>query len=81
MVLSPQHHRKLTNRLQMQAKVLGKTKGDFLEALVAYWGTVNDLIQRQEHDSQKDGNPLIWEDARTVVFQTLIVMFEIDKSL
>lgn len=72
---------RLKSVIEIQAKGLGDTKRAFFDALVAYWGTVNDLIQRQEHDSQKDGQPLIWEDARTVVFQTLIVMFETDKSL
>lgn len=72
---------RLKSVIEIQSKVLGDTKRPFLEALVTYWGTVNDLIQRQEHDSQKECTPLIWEDARTVVFQTLIVMFEIDKSL
>ena len=67
--------------IEIQKKVLGDTKMAFLDALVAYWGALNGLIQRQEHDSQKEGKPLIWEDARTVVFQTLIVMFEIDKNL
>jgi hypothetical protein len=60
---------------------LGDSKKAFLDALVAYWGTVIDLIQRQEHGSQKEGQPLVWEDARAVVFQALIVMFEIDRNL
>lgn len=60
---------------------LGTTKKAFLEALLAYWGTVNDLIQRQEHGAYKDGEQLVWEDARRVVFQTMITMFEIDKTL
>jgi hypothetical protein len=46
-----------------------------------YWGTVNDLIQRQEHGAQREGGALAWEDGRRVVFQTAIVMFEIDRSL
>jgi hypothetical protein len=53
----------------------------FLEALIAYWGTVSDLIQRQEHGSQKEGKELVWEDGRRVVFQTAMVMLEFDKSL
>ena len=63
------------------AAQLGTTKKAYLEALVAYWGTVNDLIQRQEHGAYKDGEQLVWEDARRVVFQTMISMFEIDKTL
>ena len=64
-----------------RADTLGDSKKAFLDALIAYWGTLSDLIQRQEHDSQKEGKPLVWEDARAVVFQTLIVMFEIDRNL
>jgi hypothetical protein len=44
----------------------------FLEALLAYFGTVSDLIQRQEHGAQKEGEMLSGEDARRVAFQTLI---------
>jgi hypothetical protein len=60
---------------------LGETEIACLDALLAYWGTVIDLIQREEHGSKKEGKPLVWEDGRRVVFQTAIVMFEIDRSL
>lgn len=50
---------------------------EFCEALLAYWGTVSDLVQRQEHGGQKEGEALVWEDARRVVFQTGNVMFEL----
>ncbi len=62
--------------LELKATQLGKTNKDFLEALLAYWGKVNDLIQRQEHGSQREGEQLVWEDARRVVFQTMVVIFE-----
>jgi hypothetical protein len=54
---------------------------EFEEALLAYFGTVSDLIQRQEHGAQKEGEGLMWEDARRVVFQTALVMFELDRVL
>jgi hypothetical protein len=54
---------------------------DFLDALIAYWGAVSDLAQRQEHGAQKEGEPLRWEDARRVVFQTAILMYEVDRAL
>jgi hypothetical protein len=60
---------------------LGDSEKQFLDALLSYWGTISDLIQKQEHDSQKEGDPLTWEDGRRVVFQTAIVMFEVDRSL
>jgi integrase len=47
-----------------------------LEALVAYWETVSDLVQRQEH-----GRRLAAEDGRRIVFQTMLVMREIDLTL
>ncbi|MGA2317462.1 MAG: hypothetical protein ABSG71_13915 [Thermodesulfobacteriota bacterium] len=59
----------------------GETERAFLDALLVYWGTVSDLAQRQEHGAQKEGEPLLWLDARRVVFQTAVVMFEIDNTL
>lgn len=60
---------------------LASTEQPFLKALLNYWGTVSDLIQRQEHGSHKEGHSLIWEDARRVVLQTAIVMLEVDSYL
>ena len=67
--------------LELKAKDLGKTAKPFLDALLGYWATVSDLVQRQEHGAQKEGQPLVWEDGRRVVFQTAVVMFELDSSL
>jgi hypothetical protein len=58
-----------------------KTVAAFLNALLAYWGTVNDLVNRQEHGAEKEGEPLVWEDARRVVVHSLMVMYEIDRAL
>ena len=52
-----------------------------LESLVNYWGATADLAQRQEHGAQKEGEPLVWEDARRLVFHTTFVMVEIDRVL
>lgn len=60
---------------------LGETWTAFLDALLAYWGTLNDLVQKQEHGSLKEGKPLIWEDGRRVVFHTAVVMSEISRVL
>jgi hypothetical protein len=67
--------------LDLKRSELGTTERPFLDALLAYWGTVNDLIQRQEHGAQRESQQLVWEDARRVVFQTMIIMFEIDRAL
>jgi len=60
---------------------LGATEKLFLDALLAYWGTLGDLVQRQEHGAHKEGKLLEWEDARRVVFQTAVVIFEIDHAV
>jgi hypothetical protein len=60
---------------------LGDKEIACLNALLVYWGTVIDLIQREEHGGQKEGTPLVWDDGRKVVFQSAVVMFEIDSSL
>lgn len=67
--------------LHLHRDRLGSTIFPFLDALLTYWGTVSDLVQRQEHGAAREGESLIWEDGRRVVFQTANVMFEIDRSL
>lgn len=52
----------------------------FLDALLAYWGTVSDLVQRLEHGAGKEEEPIDWEDARLVVTQTVIVMSELVRA-
>lgn len=58
-----------------------KAAADYLDALLEYWRKVNGITQRQEHGGQKEGRPLTWEDARRVVFQTAIVMYEVARTL
>jgi hypothetical protein len=60
---------------------LGEARRELLDALVAYWGEVIDLLERQEHGGQKEGEPLSWEDGRRAVFQTAVVMYEIDRTI
>jgi len=67
--------------MNLLAQECGETERAFLDALLVYWGTVSDLAQRQEHGAQKEGEQLLWLDARRVVFQTAVVMFEIDNTL
>ncbi len=67
--------------LNLKKQQAGDTVHDFLDALLDYWRALDGLIQRQEHDAKKEGEQLVWEDGRRVVFQTAVVMFEIDHSL
>ncbi|MCL4241454.1 MAG: hypothetical protein KJ048_08875 [Dehalococcoidia bacterium] len=56
----------------------GEAESALLTAVATYWKAASDLVQRQEHGSQKAA-PLIWEDARRVVFQTAVVMYELHR--
>jgi hypothetical protein len=80
--ISPQ---KTVARLKAVIEARGAGAGDselaFISALVSYWGTVADLAQRQEHGSQREGALLVWEDARRLVFQTIVVMYEVARAL
>ena len=59
----------------------GGTRGKVLSALIDYWYSVSDLVQRQEHGAQREGEILVWEDARCVVFQTCVLMFEATRVI
>jgi hypothetical protein len=74
---------KTVNRLRAVVSKAGLSGSvaEFLEALLAYFGAVSDLAHRQVHGAQKEGTPLAWEDARRLVFQAAMVMFELDRTL
>lgn len=59
----------------------GTTIQPFLDALIVYWGALSDLVQRQEHVADKDGEKLTWDDSRRIVFQTINVMGEFHRTL
>jgi hypothetical protein len=69
---------KLRESLRAKGPALGDTTRTFL---VAYWQAVNDLAERAEHGSQREGSPLLWDDGRRLVFQTLLVMVELQAAL
>jgi hypothetical protein len=64
--------------LRQREESTPKSLVPFCESLISYWGTLSDLVQRQEHAGQKEGAPVNWEDARRLVFHTAIVFLEID---
>ena len=72
---------RLKSVISSRAASLGSAKSALLEALIAYWGTTSDLVQRQEHGAMREGTALVWEDARRVVFQTCLVMHEVSRTL
>ena len=82
---SPEEKPKLVARakalIASERARLGGTVAGYLDALVAYWGTVSDLTQKQEHGASKEGAPLLWQDARRVVIGTLLVMTELESAI
>lgn len=48
-----------------------------IEAVVAYWSSVNVLAQREVHKDQVAGI----EDSRRLIFHTMLVMYEVDQIL
>jgi hypothetical protein len=62
-------------------RATGEKVREFLKALVHYWGTLTDLALRQDHSGERPKGPLGVEDARRLVFQTLVVMTEIDRTM
>lgn len=60
---------------------IGKTKRRYLEGLLGWWDKLNDLVQRQEHGAQREGEGVTWEDGRAVVFGTGLAMYEIDRTI
>ena len=73
--------KRLKKIIEAKSKQLGKTEKKFLNLLHDYWDVVNDLVQKQEHEAQIEKVQLVWKDARRVVFQTMMLMFEVSQSL
>lgn len=67
--------------IKMHGAKLGDTEKPFLDALFGYWEQLILLVNRQEHGGQREKATLVWEDARRVVFQTAVTMFEIDRAI
>jgi hypothetical protein len=60
---------------------LGETEKLVLDTMMDYWNALSGLVQRQEHGGQREKEPLVWEDARRLVFLTGVAMHEIARSL
>lgn len=67
--------------LDNQPRLRNGTTKEFLSAILQYWGTVSDLVQKQEHDAQSEKEILTLEDAKRIVFHTMIIMYEFDRTI
>ena len=52
-----------------------------LDALVALWLAIHDLVNRQVHGNERGAGALNADDSLRVVFQTMLVMFELDRAI
>ncbi|MCW3032517.1 MAG: hypothetical protein JWM60_862 [Solirubrobacterales bacterium] len=55
---------------------LSPKKRKVLEDLGDLWESTVDLIERQEHSAQKEGEPVTFEDGRRIVMLTMFLMIE-----
>jgi hypothetical protein len=53
----------------------------FVDALLACWEALIGLVMRQDHSGERPESVIGAEDSRRLVFQTLLVMVEIDSAL
>jgi hypothetical protein len=67
--------------IDVKSKSLGETEREFLNGLYKYWDVMNELIQKQVHGAQREKVQLVWKDARRVVYQTMMLMYEVSQSL
>lgn len=72
--------RRLGAVIHMLRPSLGEARTRILETLGGYEEALIDLIQRQVHGGQKEGERLTWNDSRRVVFHTMSVMVELASS-
>jgi hypothetical protein len=72
---------RLRKIIEAKPKPLGETERKFLDLLHDYFDVVNYLIQKQEHEAQREKVQLVWKDGRRVVFHTMIFMYEVSQSL
>ena len=73
--------RRLGSVLRSARHPIGEKTSVFIDALEGYYSALSDLVDRGEHGAAKIGEPVAWDDARRVVFHTLIVMYEVDRAL
>lgn len=75
-----QHVVRRVEAVLKQRSRIGKAENEALGNLVRYWYSLNQLIQRQEHEAVREAESLMWEDARRVVFVTAFLLFEIHRA-
>jgi len=72
---------RLRSVIEANRSRLGDARTELLYGMVGYWGGLSDVVQRQEHGAQREGDPLTFVDGRRVVFHAAVVMTELAREL
>jgi hypothetical protein len=72
---------RLSAVIRQQHLGLGERRRRLFDALFGYCRVAIELVQRQEHGGQREGEPLEWEDGRRAVFHAAVVMLEVVSVL
>ena len=67
--------------IDQHRSLLGERRSYLLAALVDYWSCAVDLVQRQAHSGEPGTETATWEDARSAVLHTGVLMSEIASAL
>jgi hypothetical protein len=68
---------RLSAVIKQHHPALGERRRRLFDALFNYWRVAIEIVQRQEHGGQREGEQLEWEDGRRAVFHTGVVMIEV----
>jgi hypothetical protein len=60
---------------------LGERRSALLAELVDYWSRTVDLVQRQAHSGEPGAESATWQDARSAILHTGVLMAEISNAL
>jgi len=66
--------------VEQQSGRLSPSRRILLDALVDYWAALTEVVE-QSADKERQAEATTWEDARSLVLQTLVVLIEADRSL
>lgn len=72
---------RLHDVLEFRQEQLGERSKPFLDALKDYWDKLARRYQLLVHHKTPEAQTLTLNDAKWIVYQTAMVMFEIDRSL
>jgi hypothetical protein len=73
--------RRIRAVIDQHKPLLGERRSALLAQLVDYWSRALHLVQRQAHSGEPSTETATWQDARSVVLHTAVLMSEIASAL